>query len=188
VWKQVKAALVDKLKIVYVLGGLAPETDESMPPEMREYLQQTWRRVSEHCGVEFNFDFWTKNTPMRSTYPACKAALVAREYGKELAMDERIQRFYYLEAGNPSQYENLYDLAEELGIPRDAFIKRIHSDELDRHFREEVKQAEQLGAQGLPSLVLKRGNGTHFIQHSYTDAKENIRQIEALLANAGDAV
>jgi len=181
VWKQVKAALAGKLEIVYVLGGLAPETDEPMPQEMRDYLQQTWKRVSEYCGVTFNFDFWTRNTPMRSTYPACKAALVAREYGKELAMDERIQRFYYLEAGNPSVYENLYDLAVELGIPRDAFIERIHSEELDRQFRDELKLAEQLGAQGLPSLVLKRGNDTHFIQHSYTDVSANLSAIETLL-------
>lgn len=184
VWDQVKAVLADRLPIVYVLGGLAPETEAPMPQAMREQLQQTWHRINDLCGVPFNFDFWTQNTPRRSTYPACKAALVAREYGKELAMYERIQRFYYLEAGNPSLYENLYDLAEELGIPRQAYIERIHSPELDRLFQQELMLAERLGAQGYPSVVLQVGERLHFIQHSYTDVQENIRQIETLLARA----
>lgn len=184
VWDRVKAALSERLAIVYVLGGLAPETDVPMPQAMRVHLQQTWHRISQVCGVPFNFDFWMQNTPRRSTYPACKAALVAREYGKELAMYERIQRFYYLEAGNPSLYENLYDLAEELGIPRQAFMDRIHSVELDRLFREELMFAEQLGAQGYPSLVLRVGDRLQFIEHSYTDVQENIRKIEAHLLRA----
>lgn len=184
VWERVKAALSDRLAIVYVLGGLAPETETPMPQAMRDQLQQTWHRISEICGVEFNFAFWTRNTPRRSTYPACKAALVAREYGKELVMYERIQRFYYLEAGNPSLYENLYMLAVELGLPRQPFIDRIHSPELDRLFRDERMFAEQLGAQGYPSVVLKVGERVHFIEHSYTDAEENIRQIETLLTKS----
>jgi putative protein-disulfide isomerase len=184
VWERVRAALSDRLEIVYVLGGLAPETDAPMPQAMRDQLQQTWRRISKVCGVEFNFDFWRQNTPRRSTYPACKAVLVARAYGKELAMYARIQQFYYLEAGNPSLYENLYDLAEGLGIPRQAFIERIHSAELDKLFDDERRFAERLGAQGYPSVVLKVGGRLHCIDYSYTDVEDNLRQIEALLAKA----
>ncbi|MEJ2396679.1 MAG: DsbA family protein [Gammaproteobacteria bacterium] len=181
VWDQVRAAMARRVEIVYVLGGLAPETDEPMPQAMRDHLQQTWQRIHALCGVPFNFEFWTRNTPRRSTYPACKAALVAREYGKELAMYERIQRFYYLEAGNPSLYENLYALAEELAIPRQEFIDRIRSPELNKLFLEELMLAERLGAQGYPSVVLRLGDQLHFIEHSYTDVQANIAQIEAYL-------
>lgn len=187
VWDQVKNALAGRLAIVYVLAGLAPETEAPMPPDMRVQLQQTWHRISDLCGVSFNFDFWTRNTPRRSTYPACKAALVAREYGQELTMYERIQRFYYLEAGNPSLYQNLYDLAEELGLPRQAFIERIHSAELDKLFAEERMQAERLGAQGYPSVVLQVGDSLHFIEHSYTDVQENLQKIEGHLPPASRA-
>ncbi|MDZ7660953.1 DsbA family protein [Thiohalophilus sp.] len=181
VWQQVKAALQDKVDIVYVAGGLAPDSDEPMEPEIGDYLQKTWQRISEQCGVEFNFDFWTQNTPVRSTYPSCRAALVAREYGREVAMYERIQRFYYQEAGNPSVYANLYDLGEELGIPRETFIERIHSPEIERQLQADIALAESLGVRGYPSLVLKVGETPHFIRHSYTDAATNLQMIEALL-------
>ena len=183
VWDAVKQRLRQRVKIVYVLGGLAPETDEPMPQDMREYLQQAWRKVSEVTGVEFNFDFWTQTTPRRSTYPACKAALVAREYDLELAMYEKIQQLYYQQAGNPSDYENLYHLAEELGIKQDDFISRIHSGEIEQQLQQEIMLAETLGVQGLPSVVLDDGKHKHFIQHSYTDVEQNVNMILALCEN-----
>ncbi len=181
VWDRVEAELSGRVEVVYVLGGLAPENHEPMSEQMRESLQQTWRRVSEVCGVEFNHDFWTRNTPMRSTYPACKAALVARGYGKEREMYERIQVFYYQEAGNPSEYARLYDLAGQLGIPRDEFIERIHSAELENLFLSERMQVGRLGARGFPSLILEWGGEAHLIHHSYTDRAETLRAIDAHL-------
>ena len=181
VWQEVKTRLRDEVNIVYVVGGLAPETQESMDAKMRTYLQQTWHKITEVTGVEFNHDFWKLNTPKRSTYPACKAVLVARQHGLELEMFVAIQRLYYKQAGNPSDYENLYTLAEELGLDRQQFIEQIHSEEIDRLLQKEVRLAEQLGAQGFPSLVLVRDKTAHFIEHSYTDVEENLKKIRVLL-------
>lgn len=181
VWKEVKARLRDEVDIVYVVGGLAPETQQPMDAEMRSYLQQAWRKITALTGVEFNHDFWQLNTPKRSTYPACKAVLVARQYGLELEMFAAIQRLYYQQAGNPSEYENLYRLAEQLGLDRQQFIEQIHSDDIARLLQQEIMLAEQLGAQGFPSLVLVRDETAHFIEHSYTDVEENLNKIRALL-------
>ena len=92
-----------------------------------------------------------------------------------------IQQLYYQRAGNPSEYENLYQLAEDLGLEREGFIEQIHSDEIDSLLRQEIMLTEQLGAQGFPSLVLQDDGTTRFIEHSYTDAEENLRKIRTLL-------
>ena len=181
VWEEVKGRLKNEVNIVYVVGGLAPETEQPMDAEMQAYLQQTWRKITEHTGVEFNHEFWTSNIPKRSTYPACKAVLVARQYGLELQMFEAIQQLYYQQAGNPSEYENLYRLAEGLGLERQRFIEQIHSEEIAALLQEEIMLAEQLGAQGFPSLVLVKDKDTYFIEHSYTDVEENLRKVRALL-------
>lgn len=180
VWQVVCDRLRDRFEIIYVVGGLAPETDEPMPLDMRDYLQAAWQRVETVTGVVFNHDFWRNNVPRRSTYPACKAVLVAREWGKEVPMYERIQRFYYQEAGNPSEYANLYRLAEELGMERSAFIERIHSKAIENKLHEEIGLAEALGAQGFPSVVVECDGKRQFVQHSYTDVEENIRLITTL--------
>ena len=181
VWEEMKRRLKDEVNIVYVVGGLAPETQEPMDAEMQTYLQQAWRKITDTTGVEFNHEFWTLNTPRRSTYPACKAVLVARQHGLELQMFEAIQRLYYLQAGNPSDYENLYQLAEGLGLDRQQFIEQIHSDKINALLQQEISLAEQLGAQGFPSLVLVVNESAHFIDHSYTDVEENLRKIRSLL-------
>jgi len=181
VWETVKARLQGEVDIVYVVGGLAPETDEPMDAEMRTYLQQAWRKITDITGVEFNHEFWRLNTPKRSTYPACKAVLVARQSGLEQQMFMAIQQLYYQQAGNPSEYENLYRLAEELGLERQQFIEQIHSAEIAALLQQEIMLAEQLGARGFPSLVLLRDKTAHFIEHSYTDVEENLNKIRALL-------
>jgi putative protein-disulfide isomerase len=181
VWDEVKTHLQDEVDIVYVVGGLAPETQEPMDAEMRTYLQQAWRKITDITGVEFNHDFWRLNTPKRSTYPACKAVLVARQYGLEQQMFKAIQQLYYQQAGNPSEYENLYRLAEELGLERQRFIEQIHSEEIADLLQQEIMLAEQLGARGFPSLVLLKDKTAHFIEHSYTDVQENLNKIRALL-------
>lgn len=181
VWDTVKARLQGEVDIVYVVGGLAPETDEPMDAEMRTYLQQAWRKITDITGVEFNHDFWRLNTPKRSTYPACKAVLVARQSGLEQQMFMAIQQLYYQQAGNPSEYENLYRLAEELGLERQQFIEQIHSEEIAALLQQEIMLAEQLGARGFPSLVLLKDKNAHFIEHSYTDVEENLNKIRALL-------
>ena len=181
VWDTVKARLQGEVDIVYVVGGLAPETEEPMDAEMRTYLQQAWRKITDITGVEFNHDFWRLNTPKRSTYPACKAVLVARQSGLEQQMFMAIQQLYYQQAGNPSEYENLYRLAEELGLERQQFIEQIHSEEIAALLQQEIMLAEQLGARGFPSLVLLKDKTAYFIEHSYTDVEENLNKIRALL-------
>jgi putative protein-disulfide isomerase len=181
VWDEVKTRLKDEVDIVYVVGGLAPETQEPMDAKMRTYLQQAWHKITNLTGIEFNHDFWRLNTPKRSTYPSCKAVLVARQYGLEQQMFTAIQQLYYQQAGNPSEYENLYHLAEELGLERQRFIEQIHSEEIAALLQQEIMLAEQLGARGFPSLVLLKDKTAHFIEHSYTDVEENLNKIRALL-------
>ena len=59
------------------MGGLAPDSDEPMPAEMRTYVQQAWRAVTARTGVAFEHRFWEECAPRRSTYPACRAVIAA---------------------------------------------------------------------------------------------------------------
>jgi len=180
-WDALRERLQGRVAIRYVLGGLAPESHEPMSEEMQASLQQTWRRVHELTGAPFNFAFWRNNTPYRSTYPACKAVLVARGYGLERQMYERIQHYYYAEAGNPSVYDNLVQLAVELGLDADAFAVEMHSEVINQALLAEVQYAEALGAQGFPSLVLGHNGALDYIPLDYNDVEKNLQLILAAL-------
>ena len=43
-----------------LLGGLAPDSDEPMPQDMQQMIQDSWHRIEQHIpDVKFNFDFST---------------------------------------------------------------------------------------------------------------------------------
>ena len=140
-----------------LLGGLAPDNDEPMPQEMKEWLQRTWRKIAERIpGTEFNHDFWTSCAPRRSTYPACRAVIAVRRQDPELdaVMTFAIQRAYYLEARNPSDRETLIELALEIGADADAFAECLDVPETQAQLDQEIRLIRQMDAWQFPSLVL----------------------------------
>ena len=151
---QLQAQLQNIVDIEYRLGGLAPDSDLPMPYEMQQFLYKTWQKISLQLDCEFNFDFWSHCQPRRSTYPACRAVLIAREEGLEQEMYYAIQRAYYLQAKNPSDTSTLIAIAISIGLDADAFAQRIDSDQLQQQLLHEVEKARGLPIQGFPSLVL----------------------------------
>ena len=56
-WDQLREALPDSIKVVNVVGRLAPDTDEPMPLEQQKTIAGYWSDVAEQTGAQFNFDF-----------------------------------------------------------------------------------------------------------------------------------
>lgn len=143
-----------KVEITYRLGGLAPDSEVTMPIDMQQFLKQTWQKIAHQLGTQFNFDFWENCKPRRSTYPACRACLIARDSGLEQKMIVAIQEAYYLQAQNPSDNSTLITLAEKIGLVAAEFSKQLSSTETQIQLMSEIQQTHALPIQGFPSLVL----------------------------------
>ena len=117
-----RTVLPPTLKVHYIMGGLAPDSNEPMPATVRSYVRNAWRQVEKQTGASFNWDYWEKCRPRRSTYPACRAVLAAAQQGAGEAMFNAIQQAYYLAAQNPSDLETLYHLAAQLDLDVKRFI------------------------------------------------------------------
>ena len=185
-WRAIEAALPDTVDSRLLVGGLAPDSDEPMPPDMRDYIRQTWRRIESVVpGTEFNFDFWTECTPRRSTYPACRAVLAARHLDATLEgpMVAAIQRAYYREARNPSDLDTLTDLAEGLGLDRQRFEDWMASDACQAELESHLEQARALGVTGFPSLVLETPAGLYRVPHKFGEPQISLAAVTEL-ANA----
>jgi len=179
-------SLPPAVRVEKLLGGLAPDSDEPMAKAMRERLQQTWRQIEETVpGTHFNFAFWQHNTPRRSTYPACRAVIAARDQGADDAMLEAIQHAYYREARNPSDVETLLELAVETGLDRDRFAKALESPDIQQRLEQEMQRAEAIGVDSYPSLVLEL-EGRHWpVPVDYLNADNMLANIEWMLEEAG---
>ena len=172
------------IPVQYVLGGLAPDSDEPMPAEQIAAVSGYWKKIEGLLGTEFNHDFWKVNTPRRSTYPACRAVLAASWQGAELAMNNALQNAYYLRAMNPSDQSTHKLLAQELNLDVDKFIKDLNSEALEKAFVEQLEFARSLPIQGFPSMVLLHNKQLHSIVLDYKDYRGALAQVREILSPA----
>lgn len=189
-WQRLLQRLPRQIRVVKLLGGLAPDTDEPMPEEMSERIQSTWRRIEQTVpGTHFNFDFWTNTFPRRATWPACRAVIAARAQGEACAeaMLEAIQRAYYQQARNPSNTDLLITLAGEIGLEIGEFSQSLSAPQTQALLQQEMAQAEALGVDSYPSLVLAI-DGSHWpVPVDYTNADNMLATIEWLLEESTEA-
>ena len=148
-----------ELPIQYVMGGLAPDSDEPMDLSMRSKLQSIWHHIEENTGTEFNHQYWKVNSPRRSTYPACRAVIAAGmlEPDSIAKMISAIQHAYYLNAKNPSDIAVLVECAELIGLDAETFKRLMTSDEINEELSQHLNASRNLGVGGFPALLFDDG-------------------------------
>jgi len=169
------------IAVQYLLGGLAFDTTEPMPLATRKMVQQAWQQIEKTVpGIRFNFDFWQKNTPLRSTYPACRAVLAAKKQDatSEQRMIEAIQSAYYQKARNPSLPETLHECAGEIGLNTNLFIKDLNSPCIRNELLHEIQLVRTMKVYSFPSLLLMHGDKSFPIIVDYLDHQKMLREIE----------
>ncbi len=176
-------AVAGRMQVRRIVGGLAPDSDEPMPAAMAAMLQQTWQRIEQTIpGTRFNYAFWSACSPRRSTYPANRAVIAAREQDEEYdeAMTGRIQQAYYLQAKNPSDNSTLIELAADIGIDVERFAQSLVSESIQQALLSEIQDARSMGINSFPSLAVIKAGELQHIGLNYRDAEAMLSQIEAV--------
>ena len=179
-WNKVKNSLPSEINVQYILGGLAPDSSEVMPNEMREYIQMNWHKIEQKIpGVSFNYTFWDSCTPKRSTYPACRAVIAVKNQNTELeqTMVKLIQQAYYLDAKNPSEDDVLISLAKTLDLDIKQFTQDLNSEPTQQLLSDDIALMQSLGVSSFPSLVLQTTNRIKSITIDYNNPKLILNQI-----------
>lgn len=172
--------LPEQIEVIRLLGGLAADSNEPMPEETKAYVQANWRRIEEQVPeTKFNYDFWVLCQPRRSTYPACRAVIAARNQGEEfdLKMTLAIQQAYYLQARNPSDNSTLIALAVDMGLDKEKFIMDLNSPETDKALQQEIAQSRLLRLNSFPGLLLDTGDNQMRIEPDYLNAEVMLEKI-----------
>ena len=184
VWDALQQKLPAVIEVEYVASGLAPDSNISMPIAQQQMIQNHWRTIENKLGTTFNHAFWTENTPRRSTYNACRAAIAAHKQGFQNAMIDAIQQGYYLRALNPSNVDVLVGLAKELSqqqqsldLDIEQFINDLSSADTEQELARQISLARQLSQQGFPALVLENDGIRHQISVDYSDYRLTLKGI-----------
>ena len=179
-WDRVKEELLGQVRVNYLLGGLAPESNQLMPIETRKYVKGNWKRIQEMIlGTRFNYDFWTSCEPRRSTYPACRAVICAKQQHPDFEnlMIYGIQKSYYLEAQNPSNDDVLINIAESLELDIEKFKMDLKSSQINEILLDEIKLTRSMDINSMPSLALKVNGTIKRIHIDCLDANYIVKQI-----------
>ena len=182
---QLKQLLPDDIQFVSWVGGLAADSDEAMPEALQQDIQSAWKRIQQVIpSVQFNYDFWTLNKPRRSTYPACRAVIAARQLeDKAEQMTYAIQQAYYLNALNPSDLDTLTEAAISIGLNPAEFEALMYSEDMQIALNTELEQVREIGVYSFPSLVLQLDNEYYNVQLDYNSAQNSLADINRLRAN-----
>lgn len=182
-WTALQQDLPRNMEIVYLVGGLAPDTTEPMPPATQKMVQQAWQRIEQTVpGVHFNWDFWSRNTPIRSTYPACRAVLAAKKQRAEAEpeMIRAIQAAYYQQAKNPSLPETLQACAREIGLDAETFSEDLKSPAIESELQHQIQQARSMDVYSYPSVRLVHNNTVFPIAIDYWDHRAMLGEIKTI--------
>jgi len=185
VLEEVAGELPRDVPIQYVMGGLARDSDDPMPEETQEYVQNAWREVSATAGARFNWEFWEKCQPRRSTYPACRAAIAAGLQGVLSEMFAALQQAYYLEARNPSDASTHLALAGELGLDTNRFAKDLASPRVEGLLQKDFARRREFGVREFPSLILAKEGECHPIVRGWATLKVVRERLAPLLTTGG---
>jgi putative protein-disulfide isomerase len=182
VWLDLQEKLKGKVIIKYVLGGLAPDSDVSMPTDMQAMIRNTWKNIQREIpGTQFNYDFWAVCSPRRSTYPACRAIVACRmqQPEKDNEMLLAIQQAYYLQAKNPSDVDVLTQVAESIGLNPEKFSDDLISEACQSFLQDELQLASDISVSSFPSLVYSYRGVEKSIHISYNDSEYILQQVFA---------
>jgi putative protein-disulfide isomerase len=182
-WAALQQDLPRNIEIVYLVGGLAPDTTEPMPPATQKMVQQAWQRIEQTApGVRFNWDFWLRNTPIRSTYPACRAVLAAKKQRAEAEpeMIRAIQIAYYQQAKNPSLPETLQACAHAIGLDAEIFGEDLKSEAIENELQRQMQQARSMDGYSYPSLRLVHNDTVFPVAIDYWDHRTMLGEIKTI--------
>ncbi|AFT66182.1 MULTISPECIES: DsbA family protein [Cycloclasticus] len=179
-WAVIQSSLPSSIEVRYLLGGLAPDSDQPMATDLQEKISDGWYRIQQHVpGTEFNHNFWTLCKPRRSTYPSCRALIAARmlDRAAEKPMLLAIQQAYYLHAKNPADDEVLIECAGEIGLDESEFSALLNHSSTQQQLLMEIKLARSMGASSFPSIVLQQSEQNRLLRYDYNDPQVLLNQL-----------
>ena len=130
------------------------------PPEGRELpehvkrnraqgSEERLRQIAASYGMEF-----VSTQRIYNTRLAHEATEYARQHGKGNEFHKVVFRKVYAEEQDPSQWEVLRSVAQEVGLDADEMQREVESEKYMATVVDEVRWAYQIGVTGVPTYVI----------------------------------
>ncbi|WP_269148795.1 DsbA family oxidoreductase [Fictibacillus phosphorivorans] len=109
-------------------------------------------QMAKESGLEYQMDTMI----LTNTFDAHRLTMLAKKEGKMQEMTERILYAFFTESKHIGDHETLADLAEDVGLNREAVIQMLSSDEMADEVRADEETAKAYGVTGVPFYLIDK--------------------------------
>ncbi len=177
---RLKNELNSDVDFLVLSGGMVRESGPI--GEMADYIKTAYKVVEDTTGVKFGEKFLNGVLENReaifSSVPPAKALAVLRLHkpGECIEIAARLQNAIYYDGINIDDYVAYSEIAKEFGMEPDDFLSQVNSEEIAEIVQNEFKMVAELGVNGYPSVLLRKGKETQLLSRGYKDY-DNLNKI-----------
>lgn len=171
--------VVKKLKENYtnidlqiISGGFSPYSKQVVDDEYKDFLVYHWTNVNARSGQFFDHSMKFISDSFRyDTEPSSRALTVMQELSpkQDFVFLSLMQKSFYVEGKDITNDVVLAGLAEEIGVEKNHFLERFHSEEMKQKTNQGFQFSRQLGVQGFPTLLTLENGTVKVITRGFQD-------------------
>jgi len=168
-----------------ILGGLRPaDRAEPLDDKLKSVIKPHWEHVEKLTKQPFNFDFFDREGFIFNTEPPSRAVVVVRRLAPHAAFPffRSLEQAFYTENLDITQVENYAPLLQEHGIEEGPFMNLFDTKDLHAETSADFAMAHRMGAQGFPTVALRRGERMGLLTVGYQSYERLLPVIEEYFA------
>jgi predicted DsbA family dithiol-disulfide isomerase len=156
----------DKIEIVWKSFQLNPAIKTEPGRSLNEYLADAkgWTlehaaQMNEHVSAiaaEVGLDYHLEKAVVANSFDAHRFVQYAKTKGKGDDAEEQLFKAYFTDGKNTADHETLLELGSQIGIDTNELRTVLESSKYSDEVRNDIYEAQQVGARGVPFFVLDR--------------------------------
>ncbi|CAM3453254.1 DsbA family oxidoreductase [Isoptericola cucumis] len=123
---------------------------KGIPLETAQQMQDQVTALAAEEGLEYRMG----DVRHTKTLKAHELLHLAKAFGKQAEMKERLLRAYFTEGRHVGRVEELADLAAEVGLEREAVVVALEAGTFAEAVADDIARARGFGINGVPFFVL----------------------------------
>lgn len=189
----------DKVEIIWKSFQLDPTTitDPSLNTIENLRLKKGWSveqanetmayvtDIANKVGLEFNFD----KAVVANSFDAHRLSHLAKKYGKQNELEEKLFEAYFTKGMNTADYETLLQIGKDLGINESEVSDVLKGVNYTNEVKTDVYEAQIIGISGVPFFVIDQKyavSGAQETQVFLQALTKAYQESEPPLENRGD--
>jgi len=118
--------------------------------------EQTDQTIAHVTGIakQVGLDFHFEKAVVANSLDAHRLSHLAKKYGKQNELEEKLFSAYFIEGKNTADFNTLLQIATELDLDKTEVSALLRSTTYTNEVCQDIKQAQQIGVNGVPFFVL----------------------------------